>query len=163
MRFKPIITGLLILLINNIQAQEKYFFEKLSVSDGLSNSVVLCTYQDHLGFLWIGTLDGLNRYDGYDIKVYKSIQGDSTSLVRNQINSITEDSDGNLWVGSSDHVTRYNRQTDNFTNYPIDKGFIKTLKYGLKDCSGIAIGMERLAMVFAGVDSIEELKLVFIS
>ena len=69
--FQLLMTCFLCSLSYNVQAQEKYFFEKLSVSDGLSNSVVLCTYQDRLGYLWIGTMDGLNRYDGYDIKVYK--------------------------------------------------------------------------------------------
>ncbi len=106
-----------LLLISNINAQEKYFFEKLSVSDGLSNSVVLCTYQDHLGYLWIGTIDGLNRYDGYDIKVYKNIVGDSTSLPFNIINSISEDKNGNLLVGTIDQVSKYNRVTDSFKSH----------------------------------------------
>jgi len=109
------------MLAGSLQAQEKYFLENLSVSDGLSNSVVLCTYQDNLGFLWIGTIDGLNRYDGYDIKVYKNIPGDSTSLPNNQINSIGEDSKGNLLVGTSEKVSKYNRATDNFNSIPIDK------------------------------------------
>jgi len=112
----------LCILAYNIQAQEKYFFEKLSVSDGLSNSVVLCTYQDRLGYLWIGTMDGLNRYDGYDIKVYKNIPNDSTSLASNVIFSIGEDNNGNLLVGTSDFVSRYNREFEDFSNIKIDKG-----------------------------------------
>ncbi len=107
---------------SNLYAQEKYFFENLSVSDGLSNSVVLCTYQDHLGYLWIGTVDGLNRYDGYDIKVYKNKPDDSTSLPYNIIRSINEDSDGNLLIGSIDYVSVYNRTTDNFRSIPAEKG-----------------------------------------
>jgi serine phosphatase RsbU (regulator of sigma subunit)/ligand-binding sensor domain-containing protein len=118
---KFFIISFLLLLISNINAQEKYFFEKLSVSDGLSNSVVLCTFQDHLGFLWIGTLDGLDRYDGYDIKVYKNIPSDSNSLPFNIINSIGEDREGNLLVGTTDQVSKYNRATDNFESIPIDK------------------------------------------
>jgi len=110
------------LLLISVHAQDKYFFEKLSVSDGLSNSVVLCTYQDHLGYLWIGTIDGLDRYDGYNIKVYKNIQGDSTSLPYNYITSIGEDSKGNLFVGSFDFVSIYNRVKDNFKNIPVEKG-----------------------------------------
>ena len=112
----------MLIITNSLNAQEKYFFEKLSVSDGLSNSVVLCTYQDHLGYLWIGTLDGLNRYDGYDIKLYKNIPGDSTSLPYNIILSLTEDSNGNLLIGTIDNISKYNRVTNNFTSIPVDKG-----------------------------------------
>lgn len=83
---------------------------------------MLCTYQDHLGYLWIGTIDGLNRYDGYDIKVYKNIVGDTTSLPFNVINSISEDKDGNLLVGTIDQVSKYNRVTDSFKSIPADKG-----------------------------------------
>lgn len=104
-------------------SQDKFFFEKLSVSDGLSNSVVLCTYQDHLGYLWIGTLDGLNRYDGYDIKVYKNVPGDSTSLPYNVIRSVSEDTDGNLLVGTIDNFSIYNRVTDSFISMRVDKGY----------------------------------------
>jgi serine phosphatase RsbU (regulator of sigma subunit)/ligand-binding sensor domain-containing protein len=117
-----VLTFFMCSLSYNIQAQQKYFFEKLSVSDGLSNSVVLCTYQDRLGYLWIGTMDGLNRYDGYDIKVYKNIPSDSTSIQNNIIFSIGEDSGGNLLFGTNDYVGRYNRESDNFTNFKIDKG-----------------------------------------
>jgi serine phosphatase RsbU (regulator of sigma subunit)/ligand-binding sensor domain-containing protein len=107
---------------NILHSQEKYFFENISVSDGLSNSVVICTYQDHLGYLWIGTVDGLNRYDGYDIKVYKNKPDDSTSLPFNIISSINEDSEGNLLVGSIDYVSVYNRTTDSFRSISAEKG-----------------------------------------
>ncbi len=117
-----LITGLILLTAGTLKAQEKYFFEKLSVSDGLSNSVVLCTYQDHLGYLWIGTIDGLDRYDGYNIKVYKNIPGDSTSLHYNYVSAINEDNQGNLFVGNFDYVSIYNRAEDNFTNISIDNG-----------------------------------------
>ncbi|MCA0445075.1 MAG: SpoIIE family protein phosphatase [Bacteroidetes bacterium] len=103
-------------------AQDKYFFEKITVSNGLSNSVVTCTYQDHLGYLWIGTVDGFNRYDGYDIKVFKNIPNDSTSLPNNTVSSIGEDADGNLLVGTNDNVSFYNRVNDTFTNISIEKG-----------------------------------------
>ena len=105
-----------------LQAQEKYFFEKLSVSDGLSNAIVFRTYQDHLGFLWIGTFDGLNRYDGYEFKTYKNIANDSLSLPDNFISAIYEDQNKDLWVGTTDHISKYNRQKDNFTSYNLIKG-----------------------------------------
>ncbi len=111
-----------VLTIGNPKAQDKYFFEKLSVSDGLSNSVVLCAYQDHLGYLWIGTIDGLDRYDGYNIKVYKNIPGDSTSLSYNYVSAINEDENGNLFIGSFNYVSRYNRADNSFTRISMDEG-----------------------------------------
>lgn len=116
------IFAILFLIVGEIDAQEEYFFEKLSVSDGLSNSTVFRTYQDHLGFLWVSTGDGLNRYDGYDFKTYKNVPGDSTSLPINFTQAIYEDRNNNVWVGSYGTVSKYNRQKDNFISYELDKG-----------------------------------------
>jgi signal transduction histidine kinase/ligand-binding sensor domain-containing protein len=116
------ILAILFLVAGNLHAQEKYFFEKLSVSDGLSNSLVFETYQDHLGFLWVGTLDGLNRYDGYEFKTYKNVANDSLSLPANFIQAIYEDRNNDLWVGTIDQISKYNRQKDNFTSYNLVKG-----------------------------------------
>ena len=58
-------------------------FDRLSTKDGLSQNKIFDIIQDTLGFIWIGTEDGLNRYDGYNFKVFKNIPGDSTSLPRN--------------------------------------------------------------------------------
>jgi ligand-binding sensor domain-containing protein len=79
---------------------EKVKFQRIEVSAGLSHSNVRCTRQDSRGFLWVGTEDGLNRYNGYDFKVYRKIEGDTASLLRNSINSIYEDSRGTLWVST---------------------------------------------------------------
>jgi signal transduction histidine kinase/ligand-binding sensor domain-containing protein len=116
------ILAILFLAAGNLHAQEKYFFEKLSVSDGLSNSIVFSTYQDHLGFLWVGTFDGLNRYDGYEFKTYKNVTNDSLSLPVNFVQAIYEDHNNDLWVGTIDQVSKYNRQKDNFTSYNLVKG-----------------------------------------
>ncbi|MCZ4410066.1 ATP-binding protein [Cryomorphaceae bacterium 1068] len=116
------IFSMLFLIAGKVDAQEEYFFEKLTVSDGLSNSTVFRTYQDHLGFLWVSTGDGLNRYDGYDFKTYKNVPGDSTSLPINFTQAIYEDRNNNVWVGSFGTVSKYNRQKDNFISYELDKG-----------------------------------------
>jgi signal transduction histidine kinase/ligand-binding sensor domain-containing protein len=116
------ILAILFLVVGKVVAQEEYFFEKLSVSDGLSNSRVFGTYQDHLGFLWVCTSDGLNRYDGYDFKTYKNVQGDSTSIPINFVQAIYEDHNNNVWVGSFGLVSKYNRQRDNFISYELAKG-----------------------------------------
>lgn len=117
-----ILIALFVMQTNTTNAQEKYFFEKISVAGGLTNSVVLCTFQDHLGYLWIGTVDGLNRYDGYEIKAYKNIPNDTTSLPHNFINSIGEDADGNLLVGTTDFVSKYDRINNKFSQIQVEKG-----------------------------------------
>ncbi len=113
---------LLILFILTIQIiPQEYPFGHLSVEDGLSNNVVNCILQDHLGFLWFGTEDGLNRFDGYDIKIYRHNPEDINSIPSNSIWSIFEDHEGFLWIGTnSGEISRYDYKTDKFTNWKID-------------------------------------------
>ena len=75
-------------------------FEHLSLEDGLSQNSVLAMLQDHRGFLWFGTQDGLNRYDGYTFTVFKNDPDDPNSLSLNSILALHEDDDGALWIGT---------------------------------------------------------------
>ncbi len=98
-------------------------FDHLSVKDGLSQSVVNCIYRDKKGLMWFGTQDGLNRYDGYNFKVYKSVPFDSNSLSDNWIQCITEDTSNNLWIGTySGGIFKFNTEHETFTNYRNDPG-----------------------------------------
>jgi signal transduction histidine kinase/ligand-binding sensor domain-containing protein/DNA-binding response OmpR family regulator len=91
-------------------------FEQLS--EGLSEKSVTCILQDHKGFMWFGTRNGLNRYDGVEFKIYEFVYGDSTTLSGNFINSLVEDSLGNLWVGTLDAgLNLYDRHKDTFIRY----------------------------------------------
>jgi len=94
-----------------------YNIERFSIDNGLSQSAVQCLYIDSKGFLWVGTQDGLNRYDGYSFKVFRNQPMDTLSICNNYIHSISEDSFGNLWIGTQDGLSRYNRTQDNFTNF----------------------------------------------
>jgi signal transduction histidine kinase/ligand-binding sensor domain-containing protein len=96
-------------------------FTKLSIDDGLSSSIVSCIIQDHEGFVWIGTPDGLNRYDGFKFVVYKNDPTDSTTLADNVIQTIYEDHDKNLLIGSENGLSVYNREKDCFYNYMYEK------------------------------------------
>jgi len=88
---------------------------------GLSSSNQSCIVQDKEGFIWIGTNNGLDRFDGYTFKEYRKMPKDSTSLAGNKIYALFVDSRGTLWVGTSPGgLCRYNRETDNFTNYTFD-------------------------------------------
>jgi PAS domain S-box-containing protein len=100
-------------------------FEHLSMKDGLSMNPVMAIVQDKKGFLWFGTQDGLNRYDGYQIKVFKTKENDSLSLSDNFITSLVVDSSGNLWVGTlNGGLNRYDSRTGTFTRYQACSGLI---------------------------------------
>jgi ligand-binding sensor domain-containing protein/serine phosphatase RsbU (regulator of sigma subunit) len=99
----------------DILSQSHIIFNNLTINDGLSQSSVTCILQDKNGFMWFGTQDGLNRYDGYDIKIFKNIPGDSTSLTDNFIFSLIEDQSGTLYVETqSGTFHRYDPGTESF-------------------------------------------------
>ncbi len=75
-------------------------FEQISLEQGLSQSTVMAIVQDNQGFIWMGTQAGLNRYDGYSIKIFKHDQSDTNSISDNAIWSLLVDKDGNLWIGT---------------------------------------------------------------
>ncbi|MEW6732345.1 MAG: two-component regulator propeller domain-containing protein [Acidobacteriota bacterium] len=93
-------------------------FERLSVNEGLSYGSVRNILQDRFGFIWIGTDDGLNRYDGYQITVYRLNPQDSHSITDNIITDSCEDRDGRLWFATArGGLNRYMKETDNFISY----------------------------------------------
>jgi len=91
-------------------------FDRLSISDGLSFSVVLCTLQDRQGFLWVGTVRGLNRYDGATFTKYRHNPDDPRTLAHDQVTILYEDRDGNLWVGTANGLDRLDRATGEFVH-----------------------------------------------
>ncbi len=96
-------------------------FHRLSREQGLSQVTVTCLLQDRTGFLWVGTQDGLNRYDGYGFRVYKNDPTDPRSLPTNWIEVLAEDRDGNLWVGTQGGgLARWERATGTFVRVPLD-------------------------------------------
>ncbi len=100
----------------NLTAQKSISFKHLTVEDGLSQSAVTCIFQDSHGFMWFGTQDGLNRYDGYSFKVFKNNPSDSTSLSDNFIFSIYEDNVGTLYIQTqSGNFQKYNPRSESFT------------------------------------------------
>src|SRR5687767_1782870 len=80
----------------------------LGINQGLSNNSVRCILKDHKGFMWFGTFDGLNRYDGYSFRVFRNKVNDSTSLINPFINALNEDKKGNLWIGTRRGLSIYN-------------------------------------------------------
>lgn len=97
----------------NLNAQE-YEFSSLMVEDGLSQSVVNCFMQDSYGYLWIGTQNGLNRYDGYSFKKFYHSPTDTTSISDNWIFSVVEDKNQNIWVATKKGLNKFDRKKQTF-------------------------------------------------
>lgn len=95
------------ILIYSQSFGQQYEFTNYTINDGLSQSVVNCVFQDSRGFLWIGTQNGLNRFDGEAFDVYCYNPFDSSSISNNWIYAITEDLDGNLWIGTKGGLNKY--------------------------------------------------------
>lgn len=102
------------------------YFDKLSVQNGLSHNKVNCIVRDQRGFMWIGTNDGLNRYDGHDFTVFQHRPGDSSSISGNIINDLLEDDQGVLWIATADGgLCRYDyrqRPSRQFSQYRHQEG-----------------------------------------
>ncbi len=99
-------------------AQENIIFNRITTEDGLSASWVRCIYQDKFGFMWFGTSDGLNRYDGYEIKEYKPNEKDPKAIINGAINYIGERTDGKLWICTERGVNIFDRDRDVFIEFP---------------------------------------------
>ena len=94
-------------------------FEKLSVEQGLSSRYITCIHQDKYGFVWIGTQNGLNLYDGMESKIFRSESENPNSLPNNYIYKILEDKDSTIWICSEFGLSKFNRASEGFTNsYP---------------------------------------------
>lgn len=94
-------------------AQVVHNFTNFSLKEGLSNNYVNCIYMDVEGWIWCGTFDGLNRYNGYEFKQYTG-SGDSTKIKGSMVKTIYEDSQNILWFGTEKGLNKYNREKDNF-------------------------------------------------
>ncbi|MES2730521.1 MAG: two-component regulator propeller domain-containing protein [Bacteroidota bacterium] len=115
-----------------IAQKHRLKFQHLTTEQGLSQSTVDCILQDSRGFIWVGTRDGLNKYDGYSFTVYKNNPKDPHSLSNNYIKDIIEDKQGNLWIATWDGgLERFDRQTEQFFHYTHDKNKPNSLSSNL--------------------------------
>ena len=92
-------------------------FKRITVEDGLSQISVEYLFQDSKGYMWIGTIDGLNRYNGSRFEVFRYSKDKPNSISGNYISAIAEDDEGNIWVGTSRGLNRINTHTSEITTY----------------------------------------------
>lgn len=100
-----------------------YYFRTMDIRNGLSQNTVYQILQDRKGFMWFGTKDGLNRYDGLSFRIYKK---ENSGLGRNFVTALYEDYEGNIWIGTDGGVFIYNPVSDSFTpfGHKSDKGTV---------------------------------------
>ena len=99
---------------------ESINFNNITIEDGLSQSTVETMIQDSRGYIWIGTNDGLNRYNGYEFKQYKHDKYNTNSILNNYIVHIAEDKEGYIWVSTLNGISKINPDTDEIKNYYSD-------------------------------------------
>ena len=106
-----------------VRVAQRIKFERISIEQGLSQNSVHCILQDSRGFMWFGTWDGLNKYDGHSFTVYRHDLEDPDSLSNNIVRSIYEDRSGALWIGTQGGgLDRFDRETGRFAHYQNDPG-----------------------------------------
>lgn len=108
-------------LLLSLFSAHAYHFRSYQVEDGLSHNSVWAVMQDSKGFMWFGTNDGLNRFDGKKIKVYRKIQGDSLSIGNNFIHCLKEDSRGRFLIGTKQGLYLFDEKLEKFRHINLDK------------------------------------------
>jgi ligand-binding sensor domain-containing protein len=119
---------LLVLLVTISRGQSPVLFDRLDKVKGLENRSITSVIQDDLGFIWFGSQDGLIRFDGYEIKIFKNNLKDKNSIADNNIRALAKDKKGNLWIatqgGGLDKFDQRTEQFLHFKNNPNDDGSI---------------------------------------
>jgi len=102
---------------NGAAQNENLRFEHIEIEEGLANATVTSILQDRKGFLWVGTNEGLYKYDGYSFTEYRYDPFDPNSLSQNFIYTIFEDKAGTIWTSSIEGLCKFDRSTEKFTRY----------------------------------------------
>lgn len=108
--------GLVCCLVS-ASSQKMLDFDALSIEDGFTSSKAISMLQDRKGYIWIGTWNGLNRYDGYHCEVFKPLHHNTASLTNKEITTLTEDHEGNIWIGTSNGLNCLDPETGTLTTF----------------------------------------------
>lgn len=117
-KLKKYIFLLILLLTARQLCAQSYYFKHYQVENGLSNNRIFCSVQDSAGFMWFGTKDGLNRYDGYSFKTYRHDNANPKSLGNDLIYYLLNENQSQLWVGTAKGLYSYNAIGESFTLIP---------------------------------------------
>jgi len=117
----------------NLKETSDYYFEKYAVEQGTAMNSSIRIFQDKIGYIWITSQAGLDRFDGYKFTNFANISSDSTSTNLRWVNSINQDSKGNIWATDQfGNISNYNRFNEEWNNYyPHYKDSIKNVPKGV--------------------------------
>jgi len=118
-KYKILFFLLLTSCLNMLAQDSGLYFEQINDNEDFSQSMISSMVQSKKGFIWIGTENGLFRYDAYNFYRYLRDKDRKGSLSNNHVNVIFEDSSENLWIGTNHGVNRYNKNSDNFTQIDV--------------------------------------------
>lgn len=131
-----------------VATKSNFKFKNISVADGLSNTSVSSICQDHNGFIWIGTRDGLNRYDGLTFEIFREDLSKDSGISHNWIRDLLVDEDGDLWIGTLNGLNQYNERSG-FTRYFHEQG--DTI--GLTDNSIYGLEIDQEGNIWIGTNN----------
>ncbi|MDJ0784324.1 MAG: two-component regulator propeller domain-containing protein [Desulfosarcinaceae bacterium] len=145
----PVLVGLFLLSIATGAYGIQTRFERLGVREGLHQRTITCGLQDHLGFLWFGTEDGLLRYDGYGFREFRTDPARDDSLASNLVYALLEDRRGRLWVGTvGGGLHRFNRRSETFVRYQPDPAD----PHAISHIAVISLLEDRLGQIWVGTE-----------
>ncbi len=149
-----LLISLIFFLLSNftlIRAQSNdLIFEQIFLEQGLSQSIVKCILQDREGFMYFGTEDGLNRYDGYTFTVMRNKPEDTNSLSYNDINTLCLDKEGNIWIGTfNSGLNKYNPYTKKITRFTHDNKNLNSISHN----NITAICVDSAGIIWVGTDN----------
>ncbi|MCD6367352.1 MAG: hypothetical protein J7L46_07425 [Bacteroidales bacterium] len=121
---KRILLVIFMLITEFYTTGKEFYFNSLTVNDGLTQHDVSCILQDSFGFIWIGTYDGLNRYDGFNVLNFSHKTNDIESLSSNRILCLFEDSKKRIWIGTDGSgLNYYSLVTGKFVRVKTPEGY----------------------------------------
>ncbi|MCF8432766.1 MAG: hypothetical protein K9G34_12510, partial [Melioribacteraceae bacterium] len=116
-----------LLVISNFNFAQNRDYSFLHLNKSLSQNTITTIFEDHLGFIWIGTAHGLNRYDGMEVLIFENHSEDSSSISDNYIRKIVEDKNGDLWIATVNGLNKYDRAQNIFVRYFNEPGNYRSL------------------------------------
>ena len=114
-----------------ISSEHKLKFDNFSIDKGLSQSTVLSVFNDDKGFIWIGTRNGLNKFNGYDFKIFQHKIDDSTTINGNTIFDINQDKNGQMYVATNKGLSLFDAYTNQFENYQFSEPYKNATPYAI--------------------------------
>lgn len=129
---KNLIISIILFLISisvpTLSHASELMFSNMITSDGLSQTSINSIYQDSSDYIWIGTKNGLNKYNGFEFEIYNKGFSEKRNIVDSQITCLNEDLNNNLWVGTQDGLSKINLETDKITNYTLANSSLSSNK-----------------------------------